>query len=275
MEIGEENEEPKIVLDSDVGEVPEEPEDTLRESEDILEEPEEVPGEKPRPKDKRDIYLQSEQPGGACDFAAWALMHGKTEAEVEEEGVNHNTVRMMSQKLEKMGLRKRPKGNGSGGRALAPAKSGELQVFAKGSPPESIINALTIPTADGQLEGFESGMKFGASVVVMGVRIAQELSSIGIQQARPLVEMARDMRSGEAMAAKNAAGEAAMMAAGQVQQNLAPYLANLGKPAAAPSDNPMKDMMVRMMEPIMTRMMGSIMPGMGPSTAPGWTKTQE
>ena len=115
-------------------------------------------------------------------------------------------------------------------------------------------------------------MKFGAKMVVMGVRIAQELSALGIQQVKPLIELARDARSGEEAAAKNAAIEAAQGAAAMVQQNLTPYLANMTKPAET---NPMQSMMARTMGPIIERLMGGLLPGMGPQEPSGWTKKQE
>jgi len=227
------------------------------------------------PEDHPDLpeFLHDEPPKGKTMSAKWGLMHGKSEDELMAEGHNPGTVRIAAQELEKEGYRKRPP------RAQLPAKiapGGELKVFARGSPPEAIVDAIKLPTVDGELGGFEKGIKFGASMIILGVRVAQELSAVGIQQAKPLIDMSKSMREGEALAAKSAAGEAAMEAAGMVQQSLMPYLANISKTPSG--TDPMKAMMVRVMEPMMTNMMGKILPGMGVGPEgqlpEGWTKRQ-
>jgi len=237
----------------------------------------ETPPDEEVPEDNLPPYMQEEPPEGKVNIIKWSLLHGASEEDLKADPRhNDRTVDICAQELEKEGLRKRPpkpEKPPPGSKLQITNQAGKgTQVFARGSPPEALIEGMDLPVVDGQIVGFESGMKFGAKMVVMGVRIAQELSALGIQQARPLVEMARDMRSGEAAAAKGAATEAAMGAAAMIQQNLAPYLANIGKPAEA---NPMQGMMVRTMEPIIQRLMGGLVPGMGPQQAPGWTRKQE
>ncbi len=233
----------------------------------------EIPGEELPP-----IYLQDEPPDGKVNIIKWALMHGISEEELKADPQhNKRTIDICAQELEKDGYRKRPakpEKEPAGNRLQAGTQvSKSSQVFAKGSPPEAIIESMDLPIVDGQIAGFESGMKFGARMVVMGVRIAQELSALGIQQVKPLIELARDARSGEEAAAKNAAIEAAQGAASLVQQNLAPYLANIGKSAET---NPMQGMMARTMEPIIQRLMGGLLPGgAGPQQATGWSKRSE
>jgi len=242
----------------------------LNESAEIPQGEAEIPGELPP------IYLQDEPPDGKVNIIKWALMHDITEEELKADPQHNNrTVDICAQELEKDGYRKRPTKPSKEEKRLMvtgapPGKS--VQTYAKGSPPEAIIESMELPIVDGQIVGFESGMKFGARMVVMGVRIAQELSALGIQQVKPLIELSRDARSGEEAAAKNAAIEAATGAAAMIQQNLAPYLANMGK---APETNPMQGMMVRTMEPIIQKLMGSLIPGMGPQQAQGWTRKQE
>ena len=230
------------------------------------------------PEDTRPDYLKDEPPPikSKIKFIKWALMHGKMEDELVTEGSNPRSVDICAQELEKDGYRKRAPKPEKPTKDIVPtstqvAKS--LQVFAKGSPPEVLIDAISVPVEDGHIDGFEKGLKFGANIIVLGVRIAQELSNLGVQQARPLIEMAKSMREGEAIAAKGAAGEAAMAAAALVQQNLQPYLANLNKPPAGP--NPMQEMMSRVMEPMMGRMMSTLIPGAGPTEAAGWTRKIE
>ena len=214
------------------------------------------------------------------------LLGGVSEEELVAQGFNAGSVRIIAFDLEKAGKRKRPV-KAKEPKELKTRGEPRMQVFAKGSPPEVLVQAIGIP---GQVDpGFESGMKFGMSTLIAGVRIAQELSNIGVQQARPLIEMAKDMRSGEAMAAKTAALEAAADAAGQVQQNIAPFLTGMdarmaGLEKIPRGENPLRDMMARMMEPVMQGMMSKMMPGMmggpgmpGPQQgpAPGWQAREE
>ncbi len=236
----------------------------------------EVPPDDEPPEDQVPPYMQEEPPDGKVNIIKWSLLHGASEEELKADPRhNSRTVDICAQELEKDGLRKRPPKlpKETIGKTLQVGNQSKgTQVFAKGSPPEALIDSLDLPVADGQIVGFESGMKFGARMVVMGVRIAQELSALGIQQVKPLIELARDARSGEEAAAKNAAGEAAMAAAAMIQQNLTPYLANISKPTEV---SPMQSMMVRTMEPIIQRLMGGLIPGGTAPQAEGWTKRQE
>jgi len=225
-------------------------------------------------------YLKDEPPDrkAKTKYIKWSLMHGKMEEELKTEGSNPRSVDICAQELERDHHRDRPpkllkEDNPLSTVTVSKPAGKDVQIFAKGSPPEALINSMCIPFVDGQTEGFEHGMKFGASMVVLGVRIAQELSGIGAQMARPLIDMTREARTGEAQAAKNASAEAAMMAAAQVQQNLAPYLANISKtPEGA---DPMKGMMARVMEPIIGRLMSSVIPGAKNAPPPGWVTRQE
>ncbi len=170
------------------------------------------------------------------------LLDGATRDELIAEGFNKNTVRTVASEVKsELGTRKPI------GKNVATTPAG-MPIMAKGAPPELIIEALEIPdVSDGGGFPFEQGMKFGMSVVTLGIRMAQELSGIGVMQAKPLLDMAKSMREGEAVAAKNAAGEAAMEAAGMVQANLSPILASLQNTTPAGTD-PMKAMMAKTME---------------------------
>ena len=222
-------------------------------------EPEFLRDEAPDPVKQKSLYTK------------WCLMHDKLEDELIADGANPNTVRICAQELEKDGYRQRPKKDEKPKDATAVTRTqGKvIQTFAKGSPPEALIESMEIPIPGA--DGFQKGMKFGASMIVLGVRVAQELSSIGIQQAKPIMDMAREMRAGETAAAKGAATEAAMMAANEVGASLLPHLANIGKGSEA---DPMKAMMMRTMEPLVTRMMSKIMPGSGGETKDpaGWKR---
>jgi len=225
-----------------------------------------------KPEKKTPEFLENTPPRGKKKYCMWALMHDKTEDDLEAEGFNPGTVRIAAWELEKLGYRKRAKNEEKPKDLTTTGKVGVPIAAAKGMSPEALIAAMTVPISDGEAPIFEKGLKFGANIVVLGVRIAQELSAVGVQQAKPLIDMAKDMRSGEAAAAREAAGEAAMLAASQIQQNLQPYLANMAKPAEV---DPMKSMMARTMEPIIQRLMGSMIPGAAPASPEGWTKRTE
>jgi len=204
-----------------------------------------------------------------------ALENGVSEEELVKAGYHKRSVQTIASEL-----RSRQRSNTNLGISHAPARTQSgMPIFAKGTPPEAIIDSIKIPdVTDGQGVSFEQGMKFGLSVAVLGIRMAQELSGIGITQAKPILEMAKSMREGEAIASKTAAGQAAAEAAGQVQDALMPYLMNLqNSKEASPAGNPMQSMMIKTFQPIiqqvMSRAMTSLAPGATPAgiPAPGET----
>jgi hypothetical protein len=230
-------------------------------------------------------YMLPEPPPPAekMKFIKWGLLHDLSKEELVARGYNDRSVDICGQELEKKGLYKRPprptsKKDKEQSLALTSGKQEKnLQVFAKGSPPEALIDSVSIPLDGAEAPIFEKGMKFGMTVLTLGVRVAQELTNMGVQQARPIIEMARDMRMGEAAAAKSAAGEAASLAAAEVQQNMAPYLMKIAEMGKAGGEaDPIKAMMVRTMEPMIQRMVAQFMPGMaGQQTPTGWTRKKE
>ncbi len=230
-------------------------------------------------------YMRDEEPSGKTDKAKYWLLRGLTDEEVEEtHKLNHSTVRMARADLIKEGLmkkeRKPPGGKKEKAAAIATQASAKgIQIFAKGAPPEAIIESITIPSVDGQLQGFEMGMKFGMSQLVLAVRIMQELSGIGLQQVKPLIDMVRSVREGEHAAFKGGADEAAMKAAQAMGATVLPMISELGSKLdnvqKGSETDPMKSMMVRTMEPLMKNMMQGIMPGMEKGPPSGFTKTTE
>jgi len=229
---------------------------------------EEIAAEEKREKaieKKTPAYLLNEPPpsGQKTNYIKWCLLHGKTELELKAEpDVSPRSVDICAQELEKTGLRQRikeilpPKDL-----TVPPGGTKSVHVFAKGSPPEALIDSINLPLLDGKDVGFERGLKFGATMIVLGVRVAQELSNLGVQQARPIMEMAKTMREGETAAAKTAASDAAIEAAGLVAQQFGPAIAGLSKPPSGP--NPMQEMMTRLMEPVIQQAIGKMMPGVG------------
>lgn len=254
------------------------------------EQPEEQP-EDPEEVPETPVFLMDAPPTkGKMNMIKWGLMHDASEKDLEGQGFNSKSIRMAAFELEKESYRKRParsrtkevssdaRGGGGGTAAVATRGRGNFPVPTKPVPPEFLIEQIILPIDGVQAKSFEHGMKFGASMLVLGVRVAQELSNMGLQQARPIMDMANAMRQGEAEAAKGAAAEAAMLAAGQVSSEMMPMFASLSKEKAAGGD-PMKSMMARTMEPMMQKIMNMFMPGTAGETGgipSGWTrKTRE
>lgn len=191
------------------------------------------------------------------------LMAGETRDELVARGFNKRSVQTIASELKSKMRTRTPIGK-------APTTSSKgMPIFAHGSPPEAIIDSVDMPNmTDGEGPAFMQGTKFGMSLVVLGVRVAQELSGIGITQAKPILDMAKSMREGEAMAAKDAAGDAAMEAAGLVRDSMLPLLTNISRSGGEGGGDPMKNMMVRTMEPIMQKLMGGMLGRLAPGTAP-------
>ena len=223
---------------------------------------------------KADVENSSlEKPKTKRDQIREALLAGESSKSLISRGYNRNSVRTIASEMKK-----------EFGREFGTSKevtNTPLQVFAKGSPPEALINSVAIPNGIDGLKEFELGMKFGLSTLVMGVRMAQELSSIGIAQAQPLIKMAAEMRAGEIQAAEHAAGEAANLAAGSLMEGLMPFLQerSSGSSEGKSSIDPMmRSMMMRVIEPLMKSLTNRLMPGYsemaGDQIPTGWTRTR-
>ena len=234
-------------------------------------------------------YLRENLPDGKANQVKWYLVRDKSPKEIAEMGYNTGTIRIARSELIKLGVisRDTPPPPDKPGKepkdlVIKPYPTNVGPRYSATSP-EALISTIKLPGEKAELAEYEMGLKAGAGLVVMGVRIAQELTAIAISQARPVMDMAKTMREGEALAAKSAAMEAANMAAAQVGNDLAPYLAEIGK-ASKPSSggaNPMQDMMMRTMgnamEPIMAGVMSKMVPGYKaqPAAAQGWKRRVE
>jgi len=224
-------------------------------------------------------FMREEEPSGKLDKAKYWLMKGKTKEQLAEEGHNEGTVRIALNHLVRDGFIKKPPRKIKGEVSTAvttPAKG--MQVFAKGSPPEAIIESISIPLVDGQAVGFEKGMKFGMSTLVLAVRVMQELSSVAQGQVKPLIDLVRSVREGESAAFKTGADEGAMKAAQAMGNTIMPMMsemqANIADATKSSEADPMKSMMVRTMEPMLSRLINKMMPGMEKQMPQGWKKTQ-
>jgi len=260
------------------------------ESEDVEESEETPPGEE-QPEEtitdeEKPVFLGDDEPSGKENRAKYWLMRGLTDEDIVAKGINSGTVRIARSHLIKDGyLKKEPRSSAGGkkaspGTAITPgAPQKGLQVFAKGSPPEAIIESISIPMVDGQGVGFEQGMKFGMSTLVLAIRVMQEMSAVGIQQVKPLIDLTRSVRDGEGAAFKSGADEAAMKAAQAMGQTILPMISEMQSSVTAAARggeaDPMKSMMVRTMEPMMKSLLGRVVPGMKDEPPAGWSKRQE
>jgi len=216
-------------------------------------------------------YLREAEPTGVVNSIKWKLLHGRTEQQLISSGGNKTTVRMCAFDLEKAGLRQRDVKTKSV--ATVRQTTTEIKTYATGSPPEALINSISLAFGNEEGEIFERGLKAGATLIVLGVRVAQELSNVGIQQAKPIMDMARSMREGEGLAAKDAASEAAERVGGHIANIFGPAFDRLARPVEG--SDPMKAMMVRTMEPMMNRMMNIFAPGSTQAQPSGWTLTKK
>ena len=233
-----------------------------------------VKGEEP-------AYMREEFPKNMSDQVKWYLLRNEaTPEDLVANGFTAGTVRNAISFLKKEGLWKQV--------ALAkreqqlPEKRSASKVFAKGSPPEAMIDNIQMPEQVGSMPQFEMGMKTGMSLLVTAVRIVQELGAIGLQQAQPLIKMASEMRAGEVAAAKSAASDAAAMATDDMTEKLGPVLNQIlqqGTPLVAPPKTRdeagarVQEKMSRMMDPLIDRLINRAIPGAaGNQELPsGWT----
>jgi len=154
---------------------------------------------------------------------------------------------------------------------------------------EAIIRSMKLPEVvlDGGKEIFDSGVKYGMSALVAGVRLAQELSQMGISQASPVIRMAQELRAGAGESAQEAGQVAAENALAGAMQYMSEQKG--GKVDIATVPNPMMGIMARAMEPALTQVMGKMVgifggqpqgqpgtqPQAGTGLPPGWSKGEE
>lgn len=125
----------------------------------------------------------------------------------------------------------------------------------KALPVEGIVESLPWPVSvNGEVdERFVAGMKYEAYNVIRGIRLAQELTKMGLDQAVPIIKMAQEMRQAEGQAAQVLAtqlGQATM----QSNQQIISAINNLAaSQPGAPA--PWQAMAARLAEPLFTQAM--------------------
>lgn len=156
----------------------------------------------------------------------------------------------------------------------------ESKAVTRAQPLDNVIENLRLPQVpeafDGQynvyVAGFNDGVMHGARSILAGIRAAQELSSMGISQAKPLISMASEMRQAEGQAVQEMAAQLGQ-AIHQGNANVINALNSLASQRQPAEANPMAGMMVRIIEPhfqqLLNNMMGMFMRPMGMPPQPG------
>ena len=142
---------------------------------------------------------------------------------------------------------------------------------------ETIIRGMKLPelVLDGGKEIFDSGVRYGMSALVAGVRLAQELSQMGISQASPVIRMAQELRAGAGESAREAGQVAAENAIAGAMEYLASQQKPQGKVDIATVRDPMMGILARAMEPALTQAMNKMFSAFGGQTAQPGTQTTQ
>lgn len=131
-----------------------------------------------------------------------------------------------------------------------------VRLPAKALPTEALISQMRLPRiADGAAEVFDAGVEYGMKSILIGVRVAQELSKMGIDQAVPIIKMAQEMRQTEGQVAK----ETGLAMGGEIAGRLFDYMDQKfpqQRPDIAQAPDPMKGLMARTMETILNQITG-------------------
>jgi len=133
-------------------------------------------------------------------------------------------------------------------------------------PAEQIVDNLPWPVSvDGEVDpSFVAGMRYEAMNVIRGIRMAQELNKMGLEQAKPVIEMAKEMRQAEGQAAQVLAsqfGQVTMEGNQQIISAIRELAAqSQGQPMAG--ENPMAKALFSAMQPSIQQTVGQALAGL-------------
>ena len=142
----------------------------------------------------------------------------------------------------------------------------ESKAVTRAQPLDNVIENLRLPQVpeafDGQynvyVAGFNDGVMHGARSILAGIRAAQELSSMGISQAKPLILMAAEMRQAEGQAAQEMAAQLGQ-AIHQGNANVINALNSLASQRRPAEADPMAAMVANTIQPYFQQMLGNLM----------------
>jgi len=190
---------------------------------------------------------------------------------LQQEGVPDGTIRATITKLRKKGHLIFQTAVIKHGDSSLQTQDGEPM------PIEEITKWMKLPeVTDGNKAAFDSGVDYATRMIIGGVRIAQELSRMGVAQASPIIKMAQEMDRAKGESARDAGAAAAEEMAQQLVGYLGPKFDQLGEAAKpqkvdiATVKNPMGGVMARNMERIVDRMFDQ---AINKNVSPGQPKT--
>ena len=142
----------------------------------------------------------------------------------------------------------------------------ETRMLAKPGSLDIAIENLQVPMVPEKFNGaaniywagFNKGVVYGADTILAGIRAAQELSSLGIAQATPVIKMAQEMRQAEGQAAQAIAAQLGQVTMQSNQQIIgAIHELAAAQSQGQPSEmNPMAKMFFGMMQPYAQQAIG-------------------
>jgi hypothetical protein len=176
--------------------------------------------------------------------------------ELKDEGEKPGTIDAVVHELRKKGHLRFDEGKTT----FSKMATGKEIIPAMHSFIEEVYVPRPIDGRDGYWDGYEAGTRRARQDLFLSIMALQQLSSLGVQQAQPLVAMAKELR------AEVNPYEVAQAASQQTLNSSLPQILSVVKQQATPrSADPWDDMMVRLIEPLMQQMMGTVMGGMMPT----------
>ena len=139
---------------------------------------------------------------------------------------------------------------------------------------EEIVNNLPWPTSvDGEVNPvFVAGMRYEAMNVIRGIRMAQQLNQMGLEQAKPVIEMAKEMRQAEGQAAQTIAaqfGQVTMQSNQQILSAIHDLAAQPQGQGPASDTNPLVKAIFSAMQPYVAQTVGQIFSSIFKKPQPG------
>ena len=134
------------------------------------------------------------------------------------------------------------------------------KALGKAQPVEMLIRETRLPNiVNGNARIFDAGVEYGMKTILVGVRVAQELSRMGIGQAEPIIRMAKEMQP----QAGDIARETGMAMGGEIAGRLFDYLEQKQpkKVETEKKTDPMRNLMSRTMELLMNQLTGQLSGG--------------
>lgn len=132
-------------------------------------------------------------------------------------------------------------------------------------PIEILIKGTRLPPiVDGKADVFDAGVEYGMKSILIGVRVAQELSKMGIDQASPIIKMAQEMRQTEGQVAQETGMAMGETIAGKMFDFMEQKFPQKSDIAMAP--DPLRGLAARTMETMVNRITGMMFGGqVGPT----------